>query len=155
MYIVPDPLMAGTILSIEADPTLFPAGGLLRLYTNNFSPTPQNVLADFTQLTNVEVPGYAAAIQPWDGTPYRNVDGSWSDNGADVLFAATGPPPIPIVVYGWYTTNGAGTVLTGSGLLALPFTFRQTGDGFSLESLIKLQQTGGNQLALTLDQVQS
>jgi hypothetical protein len=155
MFIVPDPLMPGLVLAIEADTTLFPAGGLLHLSTTNIAPTKNNVLADFTELTNVQVPGYLPAAQPWDGTPYRNVNGSWSDSGADVAFVASGPPPLPIVVYCWFMTDAGGTVLTGSGSLAQPFTFTRAGDGMSLESLLNLVQSAGNQLTLTLDQVQS
>ena len=107
---------------------------------------------DFTQLTNVEVPGYVAQAGGWQGTPIRKADGSWEDGGvAPLHFGATGPPPAPQIVYGWYATDAGNTVVIGSGKFATPFTFTATGDGFNLEQLANSSQIDGTGYRLTLD----
>lgn len=151
MYVYPDLLVEEIILALEADTTLFPAGMLLRLYTNNLTPTKSSVIGDFTQLTNVQVPGYAAVAIAWDGTPVRNQDGAWVDYGTDALFSATGAPPAPQIVYGWYMTDAANTVLVGSGRFATAFTYVQTGDGLRLEPVLQANQTTGTVVELTTD----
>jgi hypothetical protein len=152
MYQLPDSLIRELILAAELDANLFPAGWLVHLYTNNLTPDKNTVLGDFTELTNVEVPGYAAVAGGWVGNPIRKPDGSWEDQGVGPLpFAASGPPPIPINAYGWYATNGAGTVLLASGIFAVPFGFNSAGDGFTLEQVIRCIQANGTDYTLTLD----
>lgn len=155
MYQLPDILIEELILACEADVSLFPAGWLVKLYTNNLTPTKSNVVGDFTQLTNVEVPGYAPVAGSWMGAPVRKQDGSWEDQGSAPLpFKATGAPPSPQIVYGWYATDAAGTTLIGSGLFAVPFTFVLNGDGFVLEQVFNALQLTGNTYQLLLDMEQ-
>jgi hypothetical protein len=150
MYILPDLLVKQVILALEGDTTIYPAGMLLHLYVNNLTPTKTTPLASFTELTNVEVPGYAAVPITWDGTPSRNQDGSWEDFANDAAFIGTTGPPSPQIVYGWFMTNAGGTVLVGAGLLALPFTFTQPGDGLRLENAINANQTDGETITVQL-----
>lgn len=151
MYVLPDLSVREIILALEGDLTIFPAGAVLRLYVNNLTPTKTTVAADLTQLTNVEVPGYAAVPLAWNGTPARKQDGSWEDLGALASFVATGAPPAPQIVYGWYLTNALGTVLYGAGIFDVPFTFTQNGDGFILEPKINAVEATGTTYTLTLD----
>lgn len=152
MYQLPDPLIEEIILAIEADTTMFPAGWLVKLFTNNFTPNAQNVVGDFTELTNVEVPGYAPVAGAWLGSPVKKADQSWEDQGAAPLpFKATGVPPSPQVVYGWYATNAAGTVVLGSGVFANPFTFSLLGHGFDLEQVINVSQIDDSNYQVHLD----
>lgn len=152
MYVLPDLEVQEIILALEGDVNIFPAGCLLRLYTNNVTPTKATVIGDLNQLTNVEVPGYAAVALTWNGTPIRKQDGSWEDLGALASFvAAGGPPPAPQIVYGWYLTDAGNTVLYGSGIFAVPFTFVADGDGFVMEPVINVIESTGTDYTLHLD----
>lgn len=155
MYQLPDPLMKEIILAIELDAVMFPGGWLVRLYTNDLTPSKTNVVADFTELTNVQVPGYAPVAGAWQGLPVRKPTGEWEDGGVGPLnYAASANPAAPIVVHGWFATNAAGTVLIGSGRFASPFTFALAGDGFDLEQLIRSSQVDGTDYNLLLDMEQ-
>lgn len=156
MYQLPDSLIKEIILAMEADTNLFPAGWKVHLYTNALSPPLKtNVLGDFTEMTNVEVPGYAAVVAAWQGTPIRKPDGSWEDGGTTPLhFGASANPPAPQICYGWYATDGASAVLLGAGSFDIPFTFSKAGDGFNLELLMNVLQQAGNQYLLTMDMEQ-
>lgn len=152
MYVLPDADLKVLILAIEADVTLFPPGAVVRLDTTNFTPGPQTVLGDFTELTALEVPGYAPAALGWAGAPIRKNDGSWEDQGlAPIPFGATSDPAAPVPVYNWYATDAGGTTLIGSGHLDVPFTFSTSGDGFTLEQVIRALQANGTEVTLTLD----
>jgi hypothetical protein len=155
MYQLPDVLQPELILAPEGDVNLFPAGWVVRLFTNNLTPNKANVVTDFTELTNVQVPGYLPVAGAWKGTPIRKPDGSWEDQGAAPLeFKATGLPPAPQTVYGWFATNAAGTVLLGSGVFAAPFVFTLLGDGFTLEQVINVLQLTGNTYQFLIDMEQ-
>lgn len=154
MYIFPDAMLKELVLAIENDTTLFPASWKLHLYTNNLIPTRNNVVGDFTELTNVEVPGYVVTAPTWNGTPVRNPSGSWEDRGSVSLFAATGTVPSPQIVYGWYATNSAGSVLIGAGALATPFTYTKNGDGFRLVADLVVNQIDQENTNVFLDMLQ-
>lgn len=155
MYQLPDLLQKEIIVALEADTTLFPVGWLVKLFTNNITPTKLSLVGDFTEATNVEVPGYAPVAGAWSGAPIRKVDGSWEDQGsAPLAFAASGPPPSPQVVYGWFATNAAGTSLIGSGVFDTPFTFTTTGDGFLLEQVLNVLQESGDSYTVKLEMEQ-
>lgn len=154
MYVLPDAEMREVIIALETDVNLFPAGMTLRLYTNNLIPGPTNVLADFTEATAVEIPGYAPATPAWLGLPTRAQDGSWNDNMNLATFLANAPPPAPQIVYGWFLTDAAKTKLVGSGAFAQPFTFTRNGDGFNLEGLIHIEVESGTDYKLRLDMEQ-
>lgn len=155
MYQLPDLLQKEIVLAVEGDTTLFPAGWKVRLYTNNFTPVKGSAVGDFTELTNVEVPGYVAVAGAWQGTPVRKADGSWEDGGTGPLnFAASAPPPSPQIVYGWFATDSTGATLIGGGRFDTPFTFTTTGDGMNLEQVIRVLQSSGTDYTLTLDMEQ-
>lgn len=152
MFVLPDLAQQEVILAIEGDVAIFPAGFTLRLFTNNATPDKTTVVGDLTQLTNAEVPGYVNISPTWNGTPIRKPDGSWEDLGSISTFiAAGGPPPAPQVVYGWYLTNAAGTVLVAAGRFSAPFIFVADGDGISLEPVINFIQVDGTDYTLHVD----
>jgi len=154
MFIYPDLSLPEMILALETDATIFPAGMTLRLYTNDLTPTRTTVVADLTELTNVEVPGYILTTPAWNGTPLRKQDGSWEDwTDQNAFMAIGGPPPAPIVVFGWFVTNAAKTVLAASGRLAAPFVFVQDGDGFSLKARLNVDQVAGDEEVVVTDMV--
>jgi len=154
MYIWPDLSLQEIILALEADVTLYPAGMTLHLFTNDFTPTRASVMADFTELTNVEVPGYAATTPTWAGSPIRKNDGSWEDwTDQNQFLAAGGPPPTPVTVFGWYLANAGNTVVASSGRFDTPFTFTDDGDGFSLKARLNVNQTAGALTELIADMV--
>lgn len=154
MYIIPDGNMAGIITAMMAQLGTALTGVLkVHLYTNNLSPTKTTVLADFSEATNVEIPGYTAASVNWfAGAPFRRPDGGWEDPDSvpDPSFVATGPPPSPQVVYGFFCTDSTNLILLGSGIFAAPFTFSLSGDGFTLEGNPVLAQTDDSTLALVM-----
>jgi len=152
MYTLPDTSVQEIIAALEVDAILFPAGMLLHLDTTDFTPTRATVLGDFTELTNIQVPGYVAAAPAWNGTPLRKADGSWEDLMALVSFiAAGGPPPVGITVYNWFLTDVAGTVLVASGRLSNPFTFVADGDGFTLEGVLNVLDVDDENYTVHLD----
>lgn len=155
MYVQPDGNLPLEILAIEADATMFPAGWVMRLYTNDLTPTNLTVIGDMTQLTNVQVPGYAAVAMTWDATPARDQLGAWNDYANDAAFIATGPPPSDQIVYGWYFTDAANTVLLAAGRLDQPFTFHATGDGLRLEPRLSMVQQTGTDYLLQKDVAQT
>lgn len=156
MYQLPDLLIEEIILALEADTVMFPAGWVVRLYTAG--PTPPNVgnvIGDFTEMTNAQVPGYAAVAGSWKGTPVRKPDGSWEDQGTSPLqFKATSAPAVPVSALGWYATDAAKTTLLGSGSFTNPFAFTLSGDGFLLEQVINASQLTNNTYQLLLDMEQ-
>jgi len=152
MYILPDASQGEIITALETDVILFPAGMTLRLFTNDIVPDKTTTDADLVELTNVEVPGYAPTTPTWAGTPHRKNDGSWEDwTDQNAFVAAGGPPPAPIVVFGWMLENAGGTVLAASGRFASPFTFSDDGDGFNLKGLLNVVQLDDTHVQVTLD----
>jgi hypothetical protein len=154
MDALPDTKMSDVITAIMASLGTVATGLVhVHLYTNNVTPTKSTLLADLTELTNVQVPGYSPKSANWfAGVPHRNANGSWEipNSLADPAFIATGLPPIPIVVYGYFFTDSTDAILLGSGKFTSPFTFALTGDGFDLPTNPMLLQTDGLSLSVTL-----
>lgn len=124
----------------------------VHLYTNNLTPTRNSVLGDFTELTTVQVPGYAKGVVNWfAGVPFRRQDGAWESPSSlvDPRFAATGAVPAPVLVYGFFLTDSTDAILLGSGRFAVGFTFMKVGDGFTLSSNPTLQQPDDTTLVFT------
>lgn len=154
MFVIPDANMGSILTAIELAMGTAVTGLLhCHLYTNVLVPTKANILTDYTELTNVEVPGYAAKSVNWfAGVPFRRNDGQWEDPSslADPAFIATGAPPSPIVTYGFFLTDSTDAVLLGSGAFSVPFTFSLLGDGFTLSGNPVLGQPDGLTALLTL-----
>lgn len=154
MFIVPDPLVGGLLTSIMSALGTITTGLVhCHLYSNDLSPTKDNVLADFTEMTSTQVPGYAVKSINWfAGVPFRRQDGAWEDPSSLVnpSFVATSAPPAPVVAYGIFLTDSTDAILLGSGRFATLFTFQAIGDGFSLPGNPSLLQSDGNTLTVTL-----
>lgn len=152
MYVIPDGNMSGLLTAILAQLGTVGTGALkVHLYGNNLTPTRTSVLGDFTEVTNVEVPGYVAAdANYFAGVPFRQPTGGWEgpDSLADPSFVATGAPPVPKVVYGFFVTDTTNAILLGSGVFNSPFTFTLSGDGFTLTGNPVLTQTDTDTIAL-------
>jgi len=154
MYIYPDLSLQEIIIALEGDTILFPAGMTLRLFTDDITPDRNTLIGDITELTNVEVPGYAPTTPAWNGTPFRKSDGSWEDwTDQNAFIASGGPPPAPITVFGWFLANAGGTVLAASGRFSSPFTFSDDGDGFSIKARLNVNQTAGDLVEVITDMV--
>jgi hypothetical protein len=83
-------------------------GAKVHLYANPLVPTPTTDLADFTTATFT---GYATSGAIVWGTPFVNGDGLPTVAGGLVTFASTSPFTVGNTIYGYYVTNGAGSVL--------------------------------------------
>jgi hypothetical protein len=112
--------LAEQILSLQDHLDRWLGGGntlLVHLYKNNLTPSPQNVLADYTEVLVGDFPGYApVAITP-SGTPFINGAGDAEQIFTDPVFQPTADPTVPLVVYGYFVTIhptvGADTLLYG------------------------------------------
>lgn len=90
---------------------------LVHLYTNNLTPSPQNVLADYIELTVGAFPGYVAKQSTPNGTPFINSAGQAEQQMSDVLFQPASNPASPVTIYGAFFTlhpaAGPDTLLGG------------------------------------------
>lgn len=80
---------------------------VIRLFKNNFTPNPDQVLGD---LEEADFTGYAASSAVTWGTVFTNSDGFAEVIGSTKQFTATGSA-VTNVVYGYYATNAAGDTL--------------------------------------------
>lgn len=77
---------------------------LVHLFKNNFTPTPASVLADYTEMTSGDFPGYASIPITGTGTPFINAQGNAEQVFSDPVFQPASDPPTPITVYGYFVT---------------------------------------------------
>lgn len=155
MYVLPDTIMGSILTKILENLGTASTGVVhIHLFTNNITPSKANVLADFTELTTTEVPGYAPASANWyAGVPLRLNSGAWEspDSLADPNFTcSTSAPPSPQIVYGWFATDSTDAILLGSGVFGSPYIFSSIGDGFTLPGNPQLIQGLPGVLTCTL-----
>jgi hypothetical protein len=113
-------------------------GAVIELYKNNLNPTPFNVVADFTLVTVLDMPGYAAQ-------PLTAADGVFIDNLGNAeqvfdagVFVASAAPGAPLTVYGYFVTNAAGTVVLFSERFAVPVIVANAFDAVQVDpSVVK------------------
>jgi hypothetical protein len=90
----------------------------LHLFTNNVTPSPTSVIADFTE---ADYTGYASQPIPGVGAV------GWASQGAavaysgPVIFAPTGTA-VTNIIYGYYITDSGSTHLWGAALLPSPYS---------------------------------
>lgn len=158
MNVIPDVMLPDILTAILLTEGTAVTGDVnVHLYTNNLVPTKASILADFTELTNVQVPGYATQLANWfAGTPFRRNDGAWESPNSepDPSFIGTTVPPAPQVVYGYFLTDSTNAILLGAGLFSAPFTYVEAGDGFTLHGNPSLAQEDDLTLTLTLVDLQ-
>lgn len=84
-------------------------GHVLRLYVNDYEPTPASVLSDFAEAT---FPGYAEfdLTDQWEDV-YKIVDGEYQFATPVIPFLSTGASVE--VVYGWFIVGGSKVKLSG------------------------------------------
>lgn len=80
---------------------------VLRLFSNNKTPTAADVVGDYTECTGS---GYSAITLTGASWTIGTVDGHEEADYAEQTFTITGA----LTVYGAYLTNTAGTVLIGA-----------------------------------------
>jgi hypothetical protein len=111
-------------------------GAKLNLFSNNITPTPANVLADFTACI---FSGYAPKTVTWS-PGFFDANGVAVSSSGELLFQQSGATGD--FCYGAYLTDSAGAVLLASGVLDVaPFTFVNNGD--TLPLLVKLDVDAG------------
>jgi hypothetical protein len=93
-------------------------GATAHLYTNNYTPVPGSVLANFTEMTGT---GYAAQTLASWSTPVLGGDGFYTTQAAPVNFTNSGGSSWT-AAYGWYYLDAGGTNVISAGLFAAPIT---------------------------------
>ncbi len=111
----------------------------LRLFKNDYTPTVDSVVGDFTV---ADFPGYAGITLNDFGASYGNTaKNAESDTGVHT-FTCTGAPSGGVQhIYGWYTVDGAGDVGPAA-RFAAPVPIDLTGAGQSISIQI-LYEDGG------------
>jgi hypothetical protein len=110
--------VAEQVAGLQDHITRWTAGGQLlhaHLFTNNITPSIYNELADFTEVTVLEFPGYAPlAITP-SGTVFMTPLPAAVQIFSDPVFQPSGALSGPVTVYGYFVTlhplTGADTLL--------------------------------------------
>lgn len=116
----------------------------LRLFQNNFSPTPLTQLSDFVECN---YPGYVPLNA---ATPYSRDPATGNYNfepGSASAFNCNAAVTPMQTAYGYYLTDGATapTTLGGMGTLTQSQNFANTGDGFVFGSAVfPIRPTTGN-----------
>jgi hypothetical protein len=77
---------------------------LCHLYGNNYTPTPNDTAASYTEITSGAFPGYAAKTLAQDGTPFIGGDNNTWQVFADAVFQPSSAPSSPVTVYGFFVT---------------------------------------------------
>jgi hypothetical protein len=88
----------------------------VHLFQNDFTPTPDTVIADLTEAT---FSGYAAVVDPGWGAAFLNDDGNAQRLLNNAQFTQTAAT-ITNTVYGYYVTDAAGTGLWWAERFATP-----------------------------------
>lgn len=110
----------------------------MHLFQNDFAPNVAMVLADLTEAT---FSGYAAAAGLAWGAPFINADGRAETDLPSQQFQHDGGA-VANLVYGYYLTNAAGTVLYG----AERFADAPIAMSFATNAIVVLSRlTQGNQ----------
>lgn len=112
------------------------SGATLRLFQNNFTPTPLSLVGDFTEC-NFTGYGAKTALTTWRTWNDADDASQVVDQTIIELFAA-GAISAPQTAYGWYLTDAAGTVLLAWGRFDEPYTFIANGDKLPVSPAVKL-----------------
>lgn len=98
-------LLADRIASLR---TLLNSGKTLRLFVNNFTPTPVNIRSDFTEASFV---GYAGQSLSSDfAAGVKIIDGEYQSSSTTHTFSCTSGSSQ--TVYGWYIDDGTDVFLS-------------------------------------------
>lgn len=118
--------------SVGAAVTVVFSGAKVALYTNNFTPTVDSVLSDFTE---ADYTGYTAggiAITPF-GTA------AWASQGAAVAYGSlatfnpTNPTTVGNIIYGYFIfSGGTPQTLVGAERFASPIPMQSAADQINI-----------------------
>lgn len=92
-------------------------GGSIRLFTNDFVPGPNTVLADITEAT---FSGYAAVVTANWGQPFLNPQGFVEVDAPSAQFNHNGGAIVESV-FGYYVTDAGGALVTVERFAAGPY----------------------------------
>jgi len=128
----------GLIYKLQALVNAFNTNGLvIHLYQNNYAPALGMLLSDFTECT---FDGYATNIMPVWSTP--TVASHVATSTAAPVVFSNHDGSVPNTVYGYYVTNGAGTVLYWAGrYTSAPFNMNTAGQTFTVTLSMTDQNT--------------
>lgn len=107
MIIVPNTVAASILTALVGVAGIL-NGALLKLFKNDVIPNVGTILAD---LVEADFTGYAASAAITWSVPVLGDDGLYRVIGDNKSFIAGSPLTVPNTIYGYYVTNGAGTVL--------------------------------------------
>jgi len=116
------------------------SGGKVKLFKNNFSPTPDSVAGDFTEC---DFSGYAPINMSAFGTAYiDSISGQYvADSVAKTFLATSASPFVANTVYGYFITDGTGLNLLGFEKFATPIPVAVPAAGVSADIVAQI----GNQ----------
>jgi hypothetical protein len=107
----------------------------MRLAKNNFAPSENTLIGDIVE---ADFDGYAAktitaGVQPegFDPTTDASVI-DLSPPAGGFRYASTGITSLPMTIYGYYVTDGAGAVLLASAAFPTPIVITRTGQVIDL-----------------------
>jgi hypothetical protein len=115
----------------------------LHLFTNNPTITIDSLVADFTEVSNVDWPSYA----PTDlinsaGLLYKEGDEDWMVVCDLAVFQVTGAPlAAPVTVTGWFITDSAGALFKGGAFFPNAITVQDLLDAIVVLHSFKLKFT--------------
>lgn len=139
-----DAMLRALLVGLYGAPTglMINNNDTLHLFKNNFNPTKNNVLGDFTEVTVVDFPGYAPQQVGAPAGPGRDVDGNWENNAIAALQWIVNGVPLPagIPVYGVFLTDNAGALLKGFYRFANPVTLGAVGTQVLILPSVKVLQ---------------
>lgn len=103
--LVADIVASNKLLSTVADQlrTLLNTGHTLRLFKNNITPTPANLLADFVESTYLSYAGIS--LSGAFTTPIKVIDGEYQTSAPTFTFSASAGAT-PENAYGFYIDDG-------------------------------------------------
>jgi hypothetical protein len=110
---------------------LAPGNDVLRLFTNNLTPSSTTVIGDITQATGG---GYSAITMTSASWSVATVAGVTTASYPEVTFSFT----TSATVYGYYVTNIAGDLLWLERFTAAPFQLPNSGGQILITSQISL-----------------
>jgi hypothetical protein len=118
-------MLDSLLLSLTVLPTVLPVtAGKRRLFKNDFTPTPNSAIADFTEADFTGYASDALAI----GTPANLNDNVDCCVTAGAFTATAGSPFVPNTIYGVYMTDGTPTLWYAAARFPVPVPIAAAGD---------------------------
>jgi len=130
VIVVPNEVSAAALTALSGVGGLL-AGAKVHLFQNNFVPNIGMDLADLVEANFAA--GYAPSSAVVWSIPLDNDDGNGPVLvGDNKLFIVAAPVTVTNTIYGWYLTNGAGTVLLCAERYGTPKQMIQAGNAIGV-----------------------